>query len=232
MPADSINIFFNKNHYMKILSVFTFYAFIGVVIFASACQKEVLTSGLPNANELTLNNPAAKHIRQERPLNGDFLDSLNFVPDWAGGYNPLVDPGAPAWYPGTGKGNLSHMGLAHLYMNEKVLPTGPFTGAGPTSPVNDYFQSPLASYGLTVPDEVGWIFFDENGNSIWAKGDLDYSSPVDNLMHVNITGNLQIINGTGKFSGAKGHYNVKGYTDLKVPLLSPCYLQIHGIIVY
>lgn len=167
---------------MKALLTFKLAATIAALsLIVLGCQKEQLSpNGISTEDMLSSSNAVAKQIKQQdRPLKGDFVTTVGFIPDWAGGYNPAIDPGAPAWYPGSGEGNLTHLGLSYTFINQHVVPTGVLVGEGTTPPVNDYFKAQLAAYNVTVPDAVGWIFLDKHGNSIWGKGTLKYRSPQD-----------------------------------------------------
>jgi hypothetical protein len=219
---------------MKALSIFKPAVFISALSFILlGCQKESLSpNNISNENMLST-NVAKQVLPQERPLKGDFTSIVGFIPDWAGGYDPNIDPGAPAWFPGSGEGNLTHIGLSNTFSNQHVIPTGFLIGEGTTPPINDYFKEQLAEYGLTVPDDVGWIFFDKHGNSIWSKGSLKYWSPQENIFRIYADGNMEIIGGTGRFAGAKGHYALSGYGDLDiVTLKSPFNFSVNGVIVY
>jgi hypothetical protein len=226
----------SKHITMKALSIFKPAASIAALsLILMGCQKEPLSPNENHTENLALaSNAVAKQVKQqERPLKGDFATTVGFIPDWAGGYNPTIDPGAPAWYPGSGEGNLTHLGLSYTFINQHVVPTGALIGEGTTPPVNDYFKAQLAKYNLTVPDEVGWIFLDKHGNSIWSRGTLRYWSPQDNIFRINADGEFEIIGGTGRFESAKGQFAISGYGDLNfVTFQSPFSFSVKGVIVY
>jgi hypothetical protein len=225
---------------MKVLSSFSLVVITaGISLFMVGCKKESLSpNGAPGASALITHDITKVDKQQERPLKGAFITSTTLTPDWEGGYNPYVDPGAPAWYPGSGEGNLTHLGLSVTLFNQHIIPTetdeaGNLTGAGTTPPVNNFFKAQLTSYGLTVPDAVGWIFLDKHVNSIWSKGTLKYWSTPENMWRIYLNGTMEIIGGTGRFAGTTGQYTVSGFSDVNVQTLKTSdSMTMEGFIVY
>jgi hypothetical protein len=174
--------------------------FVSLVTFNS-CQKETIQSPAEEAAS------AAKASR--KPVTRAWRDSFDtwyqFVPDIAGGWTP-PNP-APAWYPGGGDGNATHMGNASTYFNQYASfgPTGLTTSA---APVTMFFAAQLASF--SVPSTVSSIVFDDKGNSVWFRSAGTQAIPVSPT-RVNFTGTNNIVGGTGKFAGATGQVTINGY---------------------
>jgi hypothetical protein len=174
--------------------------FVSMVTFNS-CQKETIQSPAEEAAS------AAKASR--KPVTRAWRDSFDtwyqFVPDIAGGWTP-PNP-APAWYPGGGDGNATHMGNASTYFNQYATfgPTGLTTSA---APVTMFFAAQLAPFN--VPSNVSSIVFDDKGNSVWFRSAGTQAIPVSPT-RVNFTGTNNIVGGTGKFAGAAGEVTINGY---------------------
>jgi hypothetical protein len=76
--------------------------------------------------------------------------------------------------------------------------------------VNRYFKSTLAAAGITVPDDVTRIVYDNHQNSIWFKADTIITQQLS-YTKVGFTSVYDIIGGSGKFAGARGHIREAGY---------------------
>lgn len=155
---------------MKTLSVFKFIFFVSVTLLFVNCRKQQLHDSNDNTETGLVNKSIEK--KQERPFKGTFSTYFNFEPDIPGGWTP-PNP-APAWYPGGGSGNLTHMGNCFTYFNQYAT----FGASGLQSvaaPVNQFFASQLAVAGFTVPNTVSTIYYNnlyflsKTGNSTSTK---------------------------------------------------------------
>jgi hypothetical protein len=181
-------------------AVFTLPALFSLLLLA-ACQKERVPSTVDEAN--TLNS--ANRGPVTRAWRDSFDTWYQFVPDIAGGWTP-PNP-APAWYPGGGDGNATHMGNASTYFNQYASfgPTGLTSSA---APVTMFFAAQLVSF--SVPSNVSTIVFDDKSNSVWFQSAGTQTMPVSPT-RVNFTGTNNIVGGTGKFAGATGQVTINGY---------------------
>lgn len=175
-----------------------------------SCQKE----NLPDiTNQVKTNTVVAKQNKQ-LPFKGNFNTYFNFIPDIAGGWVP-PNP-APAWYPGGGSGNLTHVGTCQTYFNQYVTfgPTG-LQSVG--APVNMFFAGALAAAGYTVPNTVTTIFYTGHSQSIWCQAiGIGSTKPVSPA-RVEFKSNLNIIGGTGRFNGATGECTLNGFFNPQNP---------------
>jgi hypothetical protein len=172
-----------------------------LIITVSSCQKE--TTAINGLNEEIAT--AANNGPVTRAYRDSFDTWYQFVPDIAGGWTP-PNP-APAWYPGGGDGNATHVGNASTYFNQYASfgPTGLTSSA---APVTMFFGAQLASF--SVPSNVSTIVFDDKGNSVWFQSAGTQTMPVSPT-RVNFTGTNNIVGGTGKFAGATGEVTINGY---------------------
>lgn len=195
---------------MKTLSIFKLSFLVSVTALLWSCQKEPL----PDINKQTESVTAVQKQNKQLPFKGSFSTFFNFIPDIAGGWVP-PNP-APAWYPGGGSGNLTHVGICQTYFNQYVTfgPTG-LQSAG--APVNMFFAAPLAAAGYTVPNTVTTIFYTGQGKSVWCQAvGIGSTNPVSPT-RVEFTSNMNIIGGTNQFSGAMGQCTLNGYFNPQNP---------------
>lgn len=116
----------------------------------------------------------------------------------------------PAYFPGTGVGNSTHMGKSLTFINQFVQfgPNGLETVA---APVTKFFEKELTSLGITnIPDEVSSITTDRKGNSVWFKAISNTVSLTPESPIANFVAKVEIIGGTGKFENATGYGEVIG----------------------
>ena len=134
----------------------------------------------------------------------------------------------PAYFPGTGVGNSSHMGKAYTFINQYAS-FGPSGLGSVGAPVTQFFGSKLAEMGIVVDNiEVSSITTDGKGNSIWFKNiqnTVSQSSPERS----DFVADVEIVGGTGKFAGAAGTAIVNGYFN---PLNGQGMSTMNGKIVY
>lgn len=173
------------------------------VLFFSSCQKETTA---PNSTEEQANAFEANREPVNRAWRDSFDTWYQFIPDLANGWTP-PNP-APAWYPGGGDGNATHMGNASTYFNQYATlgPTGLTTSF---APVTMFFATQLAAFN--VPATVGSIVFDDKGNSVWFRVVGSTQATPVSPTRVNFTGTNNIVGGTGKFAGATGQVTINGY---------------------
>lgn len=170
-----------------------------LTLFFYSCQKVALPA-----------DEAVSALKAERnPVTRAYKDSFDtwymFVPDVKNGWTP-PNPG-PAWYPGGGEGNATHLGKCSTYYNQYATlgQNGLVSGF---APVNMFFSVPLAGYML--PATVGTIVY-RGADAIWLGGSTNSSTSFISAQRVNFHGELDIIGGNGKFTGATGHVILNGY---------------------
>lgn len=136
-----------------------------------------------------------------------FTNLIEFVP--ADGY---AGGPAPAFYPGTGQGTTSLMKKAFSFINQYAsFGINGLSTIG--APVAQFYQTELAKLGIKrLPDEVSSITVDSHGNSIWFKNILNITTP-ESISRTNFTAEVEVVGGTGKYTGVKGKGVVKGYFD-------------------
>lgn len=163
------------------------------------CQKE--TGGISSTQDESMATKSQNSEKQvTRAFNDSFDIELGFSPDIQGGWT-MADPDAPAWYPGTGKGNATHMGNVNLYLNDHTVRIGGIVTVF-KAPVNQFFAAQLP---FVIPNDVSMVIYDDKGNSVWfliAPEGL----PTTHLTATRISsdGKVLIVGGTGKFEGATG----------------------------
>lgn len=134
----------------------------------------------------------------------------------------------PAYFPGTGIGNSSHMGKAYTFMNQ-------FASFGLNglqtvgAPVTQFYAEELEAMGIIVDDdEVSSITTDGNGNSVWFKN-INNVVTLTSDERNDFVAEVEIIGGTGKFEGATGVGTVIGHFN---PLTGAGSSTIQGRIEY
>lgn len=184
------------------------------------CAYSFCLSSCSQEDELISNYKSGSSIDQiqfldaKAPVRRAYKDNFNtwynFVPDIPGGWDPMNPAPFPAWYPGGGEGNATHMGNCHTYFNQYVTFIPPNV-VSLHAPVTMFFAVQLAAAGYTgIPDNVGSIVYDDKGNSIWFHAEGVTSVPVSPI-RVEFSGTNFIVGGTGKFAGATGEVSIAGY---------------------
>lgn len=134
----------------------------------------------------------------------------------------------PAYFPGTGMGNSSHMGKALSFLNQYASIGA--NGLGTVgAPVTQFYSTELKSLGIFVDNpEVSSVTTDGKGNSVWFKNvqNTVSSSTEDRTEFV---AEVEIVGGTGKFENASGTATVNGYFN---PQDGTGMSTIEGRIVY
>ena len=157
---------------MKTFSILKLSVFFIASAIISSCQKE----NRPGERDKGISKENLEKQVKPLPFKGVFTTNFNFVPDIAGGWTP-PNP-APAWYPGEGSGNVTHMGTCLTYFNQYAT----FGAAGLQSvgaPVNLFFSVPLSVAGFTVPNTVSTIYYTAHGQSVWSKAiGISVTTPV------------------------------------------------------
>ena len=180
---------------------------------AFGCQKETgFSTSKQDAAVATKANKDPNSKLVKRAYHDSFTIILNFAPDLAGGWTP-ADVDAPAWYPGTGPGNATHMGNATTYFNNHTLRVSGTVWVY-HAPVGMFYAKELAPFGVKPTDSVTLVNDDGRGNSIWftfAPGGVRSFHP--DATHVGMTGTMYIVNGTGKFAGATGETTFNAQFD-------------------
>lgn len=186
-----------------------------LTIVLSSCMSEVEA---PMANELAKTVAESTEVvtggeNLRKSPNGGFYQEkfsnvIGFVPDIEGGW--VEGSPAPAWYPGTGVGNATHMGKAYSFINQYAT-FGQFGLNTVGAPVSEAFGDELAELGLTeIPDEVSSLTTDGKGNAIYFKNVLNVTTPVS-AIRINFTAEVEIIGGTGIYERATGNGEVNGF---------------------
>lgn len=195
---------------MKIQFLFAAALFCAVFFTTAGCSEDftnetvALTSDENSISSRSSNDPVRRAYRD------NFDTWYNFFPDIAGGWDPENPAPFPAWYPGGGEGNATHVGNAKAYFNQYVTFIPPNI-VSLHAPVTMYFADELEDAGYNdIPDEVGSIVIDDKGNSIWFHATSNTATPVGPT-RVEFTGVNLIIGGTGKFEGATGEVTLNGY---------------------
>jgi hypothetical protein len=178
-------------------------ALSSLLLTFNSCQKESIS---PEKNlVLDIESRANK---KKKPFKGTFDTYYNFVPDVANGWSP-PNP-APAWYPGGGNGNLTHMGNCQTFFNQYAT-FGPAGLQSAAAPVNMFFAAQLSASGFTVPGNVSTIFFNGHGQSVWSLAEGASTTTPVSPTRVEFTASHSIIGGTGRFNCASGSFVLKGF---------------------
>lgn len=131
------------------------------------------------------------------------------VPDFANGAGPATSF-LPAWFPGGGAGNATHMGKARCFFNQYTS-FGPAGLGSVPAPVNMFFATDLSAAGITgIPAYVSSITYDGKGNFVWFQGGGASTIPASPT-RINFTATNTIVGGTGKFATATGTVALTGY---------------------
>lgn len=219
---------------MKTISFLKAAFLIAAIPFLFGCEKESL-SELQVSSESALGK---KGKQVERPFNGRAVSGMNFKagPGWDG------QSTLPAWYYGTGEGNATHLGKFTLYVNQYTIPYSATSEVAGTvlntgKPVNMFFADTLYNtYGITVPDEVSFLLVDKQGkNSIWGNLNAAYweFQYIDGIIHLTIESKVEIIGGTGRFTGATGEFTISGNSLLNpITRTTNETLDYDGVIIY
>ena len=84
-------------------------------------------------------------------------------------------------------------------------------------PVIKYYAKELATAGITVPDDVQKIVYDDKRNSVWFRY-ISVSTSFDPPTTVRAKGDLDIVGGSGNLKGQRG-------MSKKAAILTPPILQ-------
>ena len=195
-----------KDSNMKTKTIVITALTVALCLSLISCKKDILTS----AKDETISSAAKRSKPVKRAYRDNFDTWYQFIPDIANGWDPANPTPFLAWYPGGGDGHATHMGNAKTYFNQ-YIPFNPTLFSSVPAPVIMFFSSQLSAAGFTgIPSDVSSIVYDDKGNSIWFHQRSNSSTPVSEV-RINFTGTLNIIGGTGKFSGATGDVNLNGF---------------------
>ncbi|TXE12135.1 hypothetical protein [Algoriphagus aquimarinus] len=116
----------------------------------------------------------------------------------------------PAYLPGTGTGNSSHMGKASTFINQFASPGE--NGLGTVgAPVTQFYSEQLEALGIVVDNpEVSSVTTDGKGNSVWFKN-IQNTITASSEEKIDFEAEVEIVGGTGKFENASGAGTVIGY---------------------
>lgn len=192
-----------------------------------SCQKEKSIVRYDNSELYSTNS--SESVLKQSPVTRGFRDSfeiwLSFKPNIPGGWVP-ANPNSLVWWPGYGKGNVTHMGKGSCYFNQYTVrqPSGDVYMF--SRPVTMFFGTELQAYN--VPPEVCAVIYDDKGNSVWLQNDpAGVPSSTVSATKITFSGGMYIIGGTGKFSGATGEVMLNGYFDPS-PLATNPYALLKG----
>ncbi len=184
---------------------------------------------LQNAKEVSsevLNSSdikARKKVAVERNYFEKFSNQLMQVDE-----NGEPTQNIPAYFPGIGEGNSTHMGKALTFLNQFAF----FNENGLNTigaPVTQFYSEELVEIGLIdIPDDVSSITTDGKGNSVWFKNIENIVTPVTEDKS-DFVAKVEIIGGTGKFENATGDGIVVGFFN---PNTGEGESTIKGRIVY
>lgn len=186
--------------------------FVAAGAFLCGCQKESIQP--KERAEEGSGLVEKRHHQQCKSLKGVLKTYFNFIPDIANGWTP-PNP-APAWYPGGGSGNLTIIGNCKTFFNQyaTIGPSGLQSGF---APVNMFFSAELAAAGITIPNTISTIFFNDKAQSIWGTTVGTGSTTPVSATRVEFTTNLSIAGGTGRFENATGDFVINGYFNPQNP---------------
>lgn len=194
----------------------------------TGCQKEAVAPTAPNLTQATLANKAVKP--QEHQLKGETTAGYySFVPDIEAGY--IAPNPAPGWYPGVAtEAHLNLLGNSWGFVNMHAT-----FGAGglqcTAAPLNLFFADQLAEAGIIVPDAVGIIYLDKQGNSIWGRATGTFTVTPASPTRATFSGcSAEILGGTGKFANATGSFVFSGYFNPQD--INDVSFVIDGTVVY
>ena len=181
---------------------------VGCFAFAG-CQKEAVSPIEANLAQATSANKAV--TPQQHQLKGETTAGYYFfIPDIAAGY--VAPNPAPGWYPGVAiDAHLNLLGKSQGFVNMHAT----FGEGGlecTAAPLNMFFVDQLAEMGITIPDAVGLIYFDKQGNSIWGRATGTFTVTPASPTRAMFSGcSAEILGGTGKFANATGSFVFSGY---------------------
>jgi hypothetical protein len=134
----------------------------------------------------------------------------------------------PAYFPGSGIGNSSHMGKAYTFLNQYAsFGADGFGTIG--APVTQFYSNQLEELGIIISNpDVSSVTTDGKGNSVWFKNTQNRVTPVGEDRS-DFEADVEIIGGTGKFKNATGTGTVNGYFN---PTNGEGKSTIQGRIVY
>ena len=175
-----------------------------IILLLASCQKEAVYTKTVDEEISTVSN----HGPVVRAYRDSFDTPLRFVPDIGGGWT--YPNNAPAWFPGSGEGNATHMGNVSVYINSHTVRNSGGGVIAYHSPVTMFFASELSAF--QVPSNVSGISFDDKGNSVWMRiAPEGLLSARVSPTRINLDGPMLIVGGTGKFTGATGETSFHGY---------------------
>jgi hypothetical protein len=193
---------------MKKTSLLLFSVSVVLATCFTACKKEV-EPVLQREVELKSSQPVS------RPYKDTFNTYYSVKPDFENGASPETNF-LPAWFPGGGQGNATHMGQVFCYFNQYTSFGANGLGSVP-APVTMFFEAELAAAGITnVPSYVNNITYDKKGNSIWFQGG-QATTVIISATRINFSGAGTIVGGTGKFANATGNVTLNGYFNPQNP---------------
>lgn len=199
-------------------------ALVVVMVYFTSCGKEEITNQGNAALEQGSNEANYGKAQAARPYYESFTAISNITPTASGVFNP-----------GWGTGSARHMGTAKMCFNQQVIfamINGQPTPIGSVAaPVNQFYAAELATVGITVPNTVSSITYDNFGNSVWFTSTTGTSLSPVSATRVNFTANLQIIGGSGRYAGASGTTLMNGYFNPQDPNQAAV-ISTGGTIIY
>ncbi len=215
-----------KNSLWSRIGIFTISGSILLASCSSLTEEPIQlqeAGEVSSASDVSNDINARKKTAVERNYFEKFTNQLGSV-DENGQPTNLI----PAYFPGTGEGNSTHMGKAITFLNQYAF----FNQNGLNTigaPVTQFYAQELAEIGITnIPDNVSSITTDGKGNSVWFENIQNTVTPAG-AERTDFVAEVKIIGGTGKFENATGDGLVVGYFNPQTGMGSS---TINGKIIY
>ncbi len=202
----------NKITLSKLLAI----AFFAMVTITSCTKDES-----PVPNSATNGSASSCSSRTQRAYHEHFTAVSAITPTATGVFNP-----------GSGSGNATHIGNANMAFNQLVTFYNGVPVGSTAAPVNQFYSNTLASAGITnVPNTVSSITYDNSGNSVWFTSSTGTVLTPVSATRINFSATLDIIGGSGKFTGATGQVELEGHFNPQLPNQAAV-LESDGSITY
>lgn len=169
--------------------------------------QQVTDSDILVRPETSSNQNARKAV--QRNYSEKFSNQLTQVDE-----NGIYTLNIPAFFPGTGAGNASHMGKAFTFLNQYA--SFGVNGLGSVgAPVTQFYSEELEKLGIVVDNpDVSSVTTDGKGNSVWFKNRQNTITS-SSEERSDFIAEVEIVGGTGKFEKASGTATVTGYFNPK-----------------
>lgn len=193
---------------------------IAVTSLLFSCQKDV--SDLTSQSSLDSKAAIAKTATRTIELHGKFVSHTGYDPDESVVGNTWGIP-VYAWYPGEGEGTMNHLGKYYTFYNQYAYPIfhqgemDMINATGVTAPITVAAREIIYNLfnHVEVPDTVGTVMIDKQGNAIFSNGSYKYETidVTPELVKLSsVHGDFKIVGGTGKFANVvNGRLTIDGF---------------------